>query len=94
MKDEFGLKEGAERGERGEWGEIEQHIGSRKTIDARFWRWVEMYPILQSILLGMCFFGVFFQPCVYKSNSPLFIALFAQFRLQHLVGMCMQRGSS
>lgn len=36
MKDEFGLKEGAECGERGEWEEIEQHIESRKTTDARF----------------------------------------------------------
>lgn len=72
MKDEFGLKEGAERGERGECGEIEQHIGSRKTIDARIWRFISFwggevyrYTILHKILLWECFFIVLFQPSVH-----------------------------
>lgn len=86
VKDEFGLKEGAERGGRGEWGEIEQHIGSRKTLMPDFgdlYRFgVEMYTILHTILLWMCFFCLFFQPSVYKSNSRLFVGLFAQFRFQ------------
>ncbi len=91
MEDGFGLEGGAERGERGEWGAIEQHIGSRKPIDTRFWRSLSFWggDVLNSsynLAVDVLFLCVFFQPCVYKSNSPLFIALFAQFRLQHWSG--------
>ena len=49
MKDDFGLKEGAERGEPRESGEKDQHIWSRKTID----------PPLETPIIGDLYhFGV------------------------------------
>ena len=69
MKDDFWLKEGAERGEPREPGEKEQHIGSRKTIDPPietpifrdlYHFGVEIYTILHGILPQMCFFVIFF----------------------------------
>lgn len=76
----FGLEGGAERGERGEWGEIEQHIGSRNPLIPDFgdlYRFgVEMFSILHTILLWMCFFCVYFFNRVYINPTPLSLLLF------------------
>lgn len=80
MEDGFGLEGGAERGERGEWGEIEQHIGSREPIDTRFWRSLSFWggDVLNSSynLAVDVLFCVYFFNRVYINPTPLSLLLF------------------